>query len=137
MAEGAMILTVCVLQVPVCLTLDQVGDPAGKGHVGFAQQAAGDRTHARAADPARLLVGGGSQLAMFVVVQMRFPFTGPAFGLPALHFFDETSIAGSEVLRAHVQVARFTAFAGHTATAAPAFIEQVHRVTCCLKGVRC
>ena len=137
MAEWAMIVTVCVLQVPVCLTLDQVGDPAGKGHAGFAQQAAGDRTHARVADPAGLLVGGGGHLAMFVVEQMGCPLAGPTIALPALYFFDETSITGGEVLSAQVEIACVAAFAGHAATAAPAFVKQVHCVTCFLKGLRC
>jgi hypothetical protein len=44
--------------------------------------ASGDGAHARGAHPAGLLVRGGGQLAIFIVVQMRFPLDGPAVGLP-------------------------------------------------------
>lgn len=123
-----MIAAVGIQQVPVVLALEYLGDPATELHRQVVEQRAGDGAHARCADPAGLFIGGGRELAGFEVIQLRCPLLGPAVALPALHFVDEASVAGGEILCAHIQRAGIAALAGHAATTAAAFIEELYNV---------
>lgn len=67
-------------------------------------------------------------MATMGVVQLRGPFGDPAIGLPALDLGDKAPVAGSEVLRAHVQSTRIAAFARHATATAAAFIEKLNDV---------
>ena len=89
------------------------------------EQGAGDRTHPWDADPAWLLVRGGAQLAVAVLVESGFPLVHPAFLAPVLQGV-EAPVAGGEVLRAEVQRAGLAALAGHAAAAAVALVEQLY-----------
>jgi hypothetical protein len=90
-----------VLQVPVLLAAEHLGDAAAEVDRDVLEQAAGDGAHARYADPAGLFVREG-EFAITVVVQLRLPLFGPAAGDPVLHLLDETPVAGGEVLGAEV-----------------------------------
>ena len=129
-AERAVFVTVGVQQVPMLFTAYQVSDLARETHRQMPQQASGDGAHARLADPAGLLVGGGGQLAVFIVVQVRFPLDGPAFGLPLLDFIDKAPVPCGEILSPQVQYANITALARHAPAAATTFIEKMNRMPC-------
>ncbi|MCY1175879.1 hypothetical protein D9M73_161370 [compost metagenome] len=128
MAERSVGEAFGVLQVPVFFTAIDLGDPTGEMHFEVTEQGAGDGAHARRADPAGLLVRRQVELAAMVGVQLRRPFGDPALGLPALDFVDKTPVAGSEILRAHVQSTRIAALARHAPAAAATFIEQLDHV---------
>ena len=135
MAERSVILAVCILQVPMFFAANQICNAASKGHCQVLQQAPGNGAHARAADPANLLVGRGRQLAIFVVIQVGFPLASPTFGLPVLNLIDKTPVAGCEVLCAQIERTGLAACARHAPAAAAAFIEQVHGVPCLVQGM--
>ena len=121
-----MVLSLGVLQVPVLLAAEDLGDAAGEDHLQIGEQGAGDRTHPWDADPAWLLVRGGAQLAVAVLVESGFPLVHPAFLAPVLQGVEEAPVAGGEVLRAEVQRAGLAALAGHAAAAAVALVEQLY-----------
>lgn len=124
-----------VLQVPVLFASEHFGDTAAEIHRHVLEQAAGDGTHARHADPAGLLVRGWREFTGAVVVQLRFPLFGPARFHPVLHLLDETTVAGGEVLCTQVEGAGFAALAGHAAATAVAFVEQVNGLPGLLQGL--
>ena len=126
MTERAMGESLGVLQMPMLLTPIDLGDATGEMYFRIAEQAAGDGTHARRADPARLFVRRQIELATVEGIELWRPLGDPAGGLPALDFRDKAAIAGSEILRAHVQGTRVAAFARHASATAAAFIEKLN-----------
>ena len=124
-----------VLQVPVLFAAEHFGDAAAEVHRDILEQAARDGTHAGDADPADLLVGGGGEFAIAIVVQLGFPLRGPARRDPLLHLLDEAPVAGGEVLGAQVERADLAALAGHAPAAAMALVEQVDGLPGLLQGL--
>ncbi|MNH19945.1 hypothetical protein D3C79_796970 [compost metagenome] len=120
-----MAAAVGILQMPVLLATVDLCDPAAEIDCHILEQAAGDGTHARYANPAGLFVRRWAQDAILVVVKLRFPLCNPAGCDPLLDLIDKAPVTGSEVLRAEVQGAGIAAFAGHAATAAVPLVEQV------------
>src|SRR5476651_582768 len=112
--------------MPVLFTAIDFGDPAGEVHLQVTEQCASDGAHARRADPARLFVRRQVELAALKRIEQWRPFGDPAIGLPTLDLGDEAAVAGSEILRAHVQSPRVTALARHASAAATAFIEKLN-----------
>ncbi|MCY1175109.1 hypothetical protein D9M73_153330 [compost metagenome] len=121
-----MAATFGILQVPVLLAAKHFRYAAAEVDGDVLEQAAGNGAHAWHAYPARLLVRGGGEFAVTVVIQLRLPLFGPAGGHPLLHLIDKASVTGSEVLCAQVERAGFAALAGHAPATAVAFVEQVH-----------
>jgi len=58
-------------QRPEFLAAKDFGDSAGEGDRYVAEQAAGNRTHLRDANPAQLLIGRGRQLPTSGLVKIR------------------------------------------------------------------
>ncbi|MNH20836.1 hypothetical protein D3C79_806230 [compost metagenome] len=121
--------------MPVLLAAKHFGNAAAEVHCDVLEHAAGDRAHARHADPARLFVGRGRQFAVTVVVQLRLPLFGPAGGYPLLHLLDEATVARSEVLGTKIERTGLAAFAGHAPATAVAFVEQVNGLPGLLQGL--
>ncbi|MNC34998.1 hypothetical protein D3C75_834630 [compost metagenome] len=117
------------------LAAEHFGDAATKVDRHVLEQAAGDCTHARHAHPARLLVGGGAEFTIAVVVQLWLPLLGPTSGNPLLYLLDEAPVTGGEILGAEVQRASFAALAGHAPATAVAFVEQMHGLPGLLQGL--
>ncbi|MNO57350.1 hypothetical protein D3C76_478840 [compost metagenome] len=124
-AERPVGLAFGVLQVPVLFTAVGLGDAAAEGGGQVVEQGAGDRAHARRADPARLLVRGRTEVAVAVFVERRGPLRHPALLAPFLHGFEETAVAGGEILRAEVEDSRLAALAGHAPAGAVTLVEQL------------
>lgn len=118
-----MAAAVCVLQMPVFLAAIDLGDAAAEIHRDVLEQAAGDCTHARHADPARLFVGRGAEHAVLIVVELRLPFGRPASGHPLLELVDKAPVAGGEVLGAEIKGTGIATLAGHASAATVAFVE--------------
>ncbi|MNJ58513.1 hypothetical protein D3C77_541470 [compost metagenome] len=124
-AERAVAAAFGVLQVPIVFATKDFGNPAREVDCHVFEQAPGDCTHARHADPAGLFVWGRAQDTVLIVVELRLPLGDPAGCHPLLNLLDKAPVAGGEILCTEIQGTGITAFAGHTAAAAVALVEQV------------